>query len=189
MSAERQLKGTNFVGTLGAFGREYGEEAREELVAQLEGPLGEALRHGGLVASGWYGASWYAALLQAIVDQVGGGDSTARTLAREAVKSDLRTLFKVVRLVLSPEMALKHSLRISSRYVDGGAIEMVESKDGLTHFRFTEYHGYSGLMWWDFIGGIEAVLESMGARQTWARVVAGGQDGDDHLEVVLRWQT
>ncbi|RLB48513.1 MAG: hypothetical protein DRJ42_23040 [Deltaproteobacteria bacterium] len=187
MAAELKLKGINFNGTLGAFAEHYGDEARASLLASLEGEIGEALRGGMIIASGWYPASWYGALLAAIVDQVGGGDDTARTLAREAVKADFQTLFKVVRLFLSPEKAAQQAMRVSKRYVDGGVIEVVSQEHGEVQYRFREYHGYTRLMWRDFIGGIEGVLENMGAEDLRNRIITGGNDGNDHLDVAFRW--
>ena len=189
MATERKLKGINFVGTIDALGREHGDETRAAVVAALEGEVGEAIRSGAILASGWYPAAWYDALLRAIVKEVRGDATTVRTISREAVKVDFKTLFKVVRLFLSPQRALQQAMRISGRYVDGGEIDVVEAKDGFMHLRFREYRGYSRLMWWDFIGGVEGVLDGIGAEDITARFITGGGDGDHHLEVMLRWRS
>ena len=186
---ERKLKGINFLGTLGALEREHGEEARANVEKKLGGEVGQAVRQTAILASGWYPAAWYAALLEAIVEEVGGGEATTRSLSREAVKADFKTLFKIVRLFMTPQYALQQGIRVSSRYIDGGQIELVEASNGHAHYRFRDYHGYTRLMWWDFIGGIEGVLENLGAEELFARIVDGGRDGDHHLEVVLRWKS
>ena len=188
MAVERKLKGINFIGTLDAFTREYGVDRRARLVESLDGELGEAVRLGTILASAWFPASWYAALLTAIVDEVGGGTRTVHRLAKEAVAADFRTLFKIVRLFLTPQKALQQSMRVSSRYIDGGKIEVVEARDGLYHARLSEYYGYSRLMWWDFVGGVEAVLEGIGAENLTPKILSGGADGDHHLEFVMRWR-
>jgi hypothetical protein len=185
---ERKLKGINFLGTLAALERGRGEEARASVEKKLSGEVGDAVRQSAILASGWYPAAWYAALLDAIVDEVGGGEATARALSRDAVKADFATLFRIVRLFLTPQYALQQAMRVSGRYIDGGQIEVLEARPGHAHFRFREYHGYTRLMWWDFIGGIEGVLENLGAEDLSARVADGGRDGDHHLEVVLRWK-
>lgn len=184
---ETRFKGTNFVGTLAAFEREQGEEARAELVAGLGGELGDALRTGALVTSGWYPASWYAELWRAIEGRIGGGTETARRLSSEAVKHDLKTLFRVMKLVLSPKRALTQSVRMARRYVEGGELELLEVRDDLMHYRLTGYHGYTALMWWDFIGGVEGTLESIGAREVESERVSGGGDGDTGIEFIVRW--
>lgn len=188
MTTERKLKGINFTGTLKALQREYGDEAHQNVIAAVPGEAGEALQTRNILASGWYPASWYNALLRAIVAEVDGDKRTARALSRDAVRADFQTLFKIVRLFLSPEKAAQQGIRISSRYIDGGELEVVDAKDGLLQVRMREYHGYSELMWWDFIGGVEGVLENIGAEDLSSRVLAGGKDGDHHLEVVLRWR-
>lgn len=189
MAIERNLKGINFIGTLSALERDYGRDVRERVEKSLGGEVGETVRLGGLVASGWYPASWYGALLATIVRETRGDERTIRQLSNSAVTADMKTLFKIVRLFLSPERALQQSMRISSRYIDGGEIEVVQAGAGHIHYRFREYHGYDRLLWWDFIGGIEAVLENIGAKDLTVKIVAGGGDGDHHLEVVFRWHT
>lgn len=188
MPTERKLKGINFLGTLEALEREHEAETRARVEGQLEGQVGEAIRQHEVLASGWYPASWYAELLQTIVSEVGGGSDTARSLSRAAVATDFSTLFKIVRLFLKPEMAAKQGLRVSRRYVDGGTIDVVKANRGMMQIRFREYHGYTRLMWWDFIGGVEGVLCNMGAEDITSRILAGGSDGDHHVEVLLRWQ-
>ncbi len=189
MAVERKLKGINFTGTLKAFRREYGEEAHDNVIASVDGEAGEALASRSVLPSGWYPASWYAALLSAIVAETHGDKQTVRALSRDAVRADFQTLFKIVRLFLSPQKAAQQGMRVSGRYVDGGVVETVDANDGLLHLRMREFYNYSQLMWWDFMGGIEGVLESIGATDIATRVLSGGKDGDHHLEVVLRWRT
>ncbi len=189
MGNDRRLKGINFFGTLDAFEREYGRVARDALLEELSEPLRGAMTHGEVVASGWYPAAWYDALLQGIVARTGGDVDLARRLSREAVHNDFRTLFRVVRLFMTPARALQQSVRVASRYIDGGEIEVLEAQDQAVRYRFREYRGYTRLMWWDFIGGIEGVLTSLGCEDITARVLAGGNDGDHHLELQLRWRS
>lgn len=189
MAEERKLKGINFTGTLGALARQHGAPARANVEKRITGEAGEAIRHNAVVASGWYPASWYDAVLRSIVAEVRGDANTVRELSREAVKADFRTLFRIVRLFMSPQKALQQSMRVSSRYIDGGEIEVVSADEGSIHYRFREFYGYTHLMWWDFVGGIEGVLENLGAKNITARMVTGGQNGDHHLELMMRWQT
>ena len=66
MTTERKLKGINFLGTLKTLGKQHGPEVQKRVEARLPGELGETFRHGALLASGWYPASWYGQLLDAI---------------------------------------------------------------------------------------------------------------------------
>src|SRR5690606_3390320 len=130
---ERKLKGINFLGTLKALEREHGRDVRERVERSLDGELGESLRHGALVASGWYPASWYRALLACIVRETRGDEGMVRRLSNAAVSADMKTLFRIVKLFLTPERALQQSMRISSRYIDGGEIEVVAVGTGHIH--------------------------------------------------------
>jgi len=185
---ERKLKGINFIGTLKALERQLGRRVRERVEERLEGDVGDCVRHGALVASGWYPASWYDALLQTVARETGGGERTMRSLSREAVREDFATLFRVVRLFLSPERALQQSMRVSRRYVDGGEVAVLDVGPGRIHYSFCGFHGYTRLMWNDYVGAIEGVLESLGAEEISARTLRGGNDGDHQLEVLLRWR-
>jgi len=187
MTETRKLKGINFTGTLSALAREHGEEVREAVVRDLGGDAGDALRHGGIVASGWYPAAWYADLLAAIAASISGGSDHIRQLSREAVKKDFRTLFKVMSLFMRPQRALQQSIRVSRRYVDGGEIEILETRDDFMRMRLSEYYGYTNLMWWDFAGGVEGVLENLGAKAIDSCILSGGGDGDHEVEFQLSW--
>ncbi|MGE0789817.1 MAG: hypothetical protein AB7S26_29360 [Sandaracinaceae bacterium] len=183
----RRLKGINFFGTLAAFERELGAAARQKLEAELTEPLKSAMEHGEIVAAGWYPAEWYDALLRAILTQPGVDLPRLKRIAREAVIHDFKTLFRVMRMFIAPSTAASQALRVASRYIDGGKIAVVEADDGRVHFQFTEFWGYTHLMWLDFIGGIEGVLESMGCRDIASRVQSGGGDRDDTLSLVITW--
>ena len=185
---ERRLKGINFVGTLKALERAKGAEVRRAVEADIPDDAGEALRTGAVVANGWYPASWYGALLASIVHITREDDAFIASLSRDAVRADFQTLFRIVRLFITPQFALEQSLRVSRRYIDGGEIEVVDASPTHVHYRMRDYHGYTRLMWRDFIGGVEGVLETMGCRELTSSILAGGGDGQHHLEVQLRWR-
>jgi len=186
---ERKLKGINFNGMVASVRRAHGEPTLRRALGRVEGEVGAALRDGTIIATGWYPASWYGALLRAVSDELGGGEARIRELAREAVSADFRTLFRVIRLFLKPEKAVEQSTRVAKRYIDGGDIEVAAAGDGFIHYRIRDFDGYTRLMWWDFVGGVEGVLTNLGATDFDAQIVAGGGDGDAHLEVVLRWRS
>ena len=183
---ERKLKGVNFHGSLGAVERFHGADVRARIEAKVEGPGGDAIRAKGIVSGGWYPASWYDALLRAVEEEFPGEKRILRELARSAVIHDFKTLFKLISLVASPEFALKNATRVVARYIDGGTVTLVSAIEGKVHFRFTDYHGFTGRMWEDFIGGMEGILELMKLQRLPTKVLSGGGDGD-RLEVVLHY--
>lgn len=185
---EVKLKGVNFRGTLGALERLAGKDTVARTLAATGGPAGEALRVGEVVAGGWYPASWYAALLEAIETTTGKGPEFIRECSREAIRADFATIFKVISLFISPERALDNATRVMARYYDGGKLSVQEAREGFIRFRFDEYVGLDHRMWEDIAGGMEGVLISMRVLEPRAQIVGGGRDGDAHMVVELVWR-
>lgn len=183
-----EFKGVSFLGMLRTVQRHYDEETYATIVERLPGEVGEAFRNGALIASGWYSVRWYAAMAETIAEVVGGGGEALRPIARTAVFDDLSTIFKILRLVLSPEKALQMTMKVTSRYMRGGIIEVAEASDGLLRLRADRHHGFNQLLWWDLVGGAEGVLVSMKVEDIRARITRGGKDGDDWAEIVLQWR-
>lgn len=181
---ERRLKGVNFHGTLRALERRSGAEALARVRAGVGGEGGAALRDGGIVTNGWYPASWYDAVLVAIEAEHPGQRGILRDLSRSAVVDDFSTIFRLISLVMSPERALSNATRVMARYVDGGKVTVLEAKEGMIHFAFDEFHGYTPRMWDDFVGGIEGVLEMMRVQRLPTKLIGG--DGA-RAEVILRY--
>lgn len=184
---ERKLKGVNFHGTLKALERNHGEEVRTRVESNIDGEAGEAIRTKAVLTGGWYPASWYDALLRSIESEFPGRNHICRELSRQAVMDDFATLFKIISLVASPQMALKNATKIAGRYIDGGKIEMLSAKDGEMHFKFEEFYGYSARMWDDFIGGMEGILDLLKVQRLPTKVLSGGGNSDK-LEVLLRYK-
>ncbi len=178
------VKGINFSGLLAAYERAYGAERRTALERQVAEPVRAALASREILAAGWYPAAWYDALLRAVEAEEGEG--AIKALAGDAVTHDFQTLFRVVRLFLKPQLALRQSVRISSRYFDGGQLEVVSVDDGSIHYRLRGYHGFTRRIWLDFMGGVEGVLGSLGGNDVQSRVLAGGVGSD--LELIVTWR-
>lgn len=188
MPEPRKLKGVNFRGTIAALERNKGKELTQRVVARVPGEAGEAIRTGAIVAGGWYAGAWYGALLAAIDAETGGGPAFAKQLSREAVKNDMETIFKILSLFVSPQFALQNGVKVIKRYVDGGTLEVLSAQQGDVRFRFTEYYGYTHLMWCDFIGGMEGVLDAMHLAEVGSRIHSGGRDGDPDMEASALWK-
>ncbi len=155
-------KGTNIRGTLQSIERTRGVEARERVIANTHGELGDALRHGGILAGAWYPIAWHDAFLRAVEEAFPLEPRVIRTLSRDAVKSDFSTLFKLLKLVATPAFALTNATRVMSRYYDGGGrISVLEARDGYIHYRFDGYVGFTPRIWEDVVGGMEGVLEML----------------------------
>ncbi len=188
MSTEVKLKGTNFRGAIGATERLLGKPAMERALAAVRGPAAEPLRNGEVVAGGWYPASWYGALLEAIETTADRGPKFIREISAEAVRADLATIFKVLSFFVSPERALDNATKIMSRYYSGGTVSVLEARHGLIRFRFDDYFGLDRRMWEDIVGGMEGVLISMKVNSPVGKITAGGGDGDAFMVADLVWR-
>jgi hypothetical protein len=182
----RKLKGVNFRGTLGALERLRGKDTVAAVLARVPGEPGVALRDGAVLTGGWYPAAWYHALLVAIVEETGGGEPIVAQLARDAVMNDLETIFRILSLFVSPTFALQNAIKVLRRYVDGGTVEVLAARDGEARYRFTDFHGYTRLMWTDFVASTEAVALSMRLKDVKTRTPGSGGDGPS-LELVMTW--
>jgi hypothetical protein len=178
------LKGINFRGVLLAVEREHGKATAGNVLERVSGEGGESLRTGELVAGGWYPAAYYDALLKAVEEE--GLD--VRALAKAAIVHDFATLMRLFSFFISPEFALKNTVKVLSRYVQGGKVEVVDARSGRVHFRFQEFYGYTPRMWQDFLGGMDAVFQLMKVKSSVVRVLRGGKAGDDHFEVLLTYE-
>jgi hypothetical protein len=185
--AEPHVKGVAFRSTLNALRGVRGSDAVAATLDQLEAPFAESLRLGGLSASAWYPLASYRALLAAARRATRSGPELLRALGREASLTDFRGVYRVVAFVLSPQRLIAQAPRAWALYFDSGAIEIVEAREGMARARYTNCAGFDRNVWERAIGGSLGLLEVCGAQHVRLRVVSGGGDGDDSLDLEARW--
>ena len=183
---EARVKGVNFHGTLGALERRFGKSVLERVKARTKGDGGHALRTGAIVTGGWYPAHYYDALLEAIELELPTVPGLAHDLSYDAVTNDFQTLFRFISLVATPEWALQGATRVMTRYVEGGRVDVRESREGLVHLSFSGFHGFTKRMWEDWLGGLESVIDMMRVRRLPTKIVSGGGESST-CEVVIRY--
>lgn len=181
------IKGLNIIGVFAALERQCGRGAREDVQRLLPEDFRRAVDNREIIASAWYPLAWYTAMLPIIVEVTGGTESLVREISREAVNHDYKTIFRVVRMFLRPSLALQQAVRVNRRYLTGGQIEVFDADHDFIHYRFHSFHGFTRLMWRDYIGGIEGVLMTLGVKNFSPRILDGGEDDDHHMEIVVRW--
>lgn len=158
-------KGTNIRGVLSSLKRAYGDVLHAEVLRSIEGELGEALRHGAIVSSGWYPIAWHDETLAAIEAALPFEQNPIRKLTYDSVKRDFQTIFRVVSLVASPTFALPTATKVMARYYDGGRLSIPEARDGRVRFVFEDYFGFTRRLWDDVHGGLEGVVDLMGVER------------------------
>jgi hypothetical protein len=182
-----RAKGVNFRGAMKQLERRGGKALLERVLARVEGEAGVAMRTGEIVTGGWYPASWYDALLAAIEVEYPSDRTAIRTLTREAVTDDFKTIFKILSLVVSPSAALRNGAKVMARYWEGGRVALVEAHEGYAHFVFEDYLGFTPRIWDDVIGGIEAVVDMMDLVRLPIETRGATADGR-RLEVIVRYR-
>jgi len=184
---ETRMKGVSFLGVLGALERKHGASVAGAVRASIEGPFGEALRHNEILAGGWYRVGWYDQLLAAIERAMPGEKTVLRDLSHAAVTQDFQTLFRVVRLIGQPGWFLTTATKVMSRYIEGGKVEVLDRHEGEIRLRFDGFAGYGRRTWEDLRGGMEAIADLLQMKNVRTRFVAGGGDGNDFCEFLVRY--
>ncbi|HEY3494327.1 MAG TPA: hypothetical protein VGK73_06565 [Polyangiaceae bacterium] len=165
-----------------------GEAARTRADQLLSAELVEAFRYKTIMAAGWYPIGEYKALFRAFLGATGEGPELAREIGRLAARHDMAGVHKqIVARVVSPQMLFGMSQRVFSTYYDTGTFTMLESRRGFAHARAAGCLGWDACLWQEIIGSSESLLEIAGAKHVRMRVLGGGKDEDDFLELEARW--
>lgn len=176
-----------FRSTVNALASLRGQEAADRALALLSPELGQAMRSGGVAASGWYPVAWLRELHGAAQRACGAGPQLARAIGYEAAGADFRGVYRLLASLLSPETLLSLAPRVWRTYWDGGQTKLLEARKGMSRGLTFGCHGFDRSIWESIIGGSIALLEIGGAKNVRMRVVAGGGDGDDAMDCEARW--
>jgi hypothetical protein len=181
-------KGVNFRSFSKTLLRLRGQDTVRATFDLLPNDLRESLYYGSIVSSGWYPIDWYAKLHAAAQRATGEGPELSRQIAREALSWDFRNVHKFVRIALSPETLMRVSTYVMRFYYTMGRFEVLNARPGSGEAVFTGFEGFDRNLWQDTLGGVEAVLELAGAKETKITVLAGGGDGDSFLKAEAIWR-
>ncbi len=186
---EIRLKGQGFRGALAAIERLRGPEARVATIEGMSAEPREALTFGGIVPGGWYPVAWYRELHASAQRVARTGPELSRKIGREATRHDLAGVYSWILRFVSPETLLGQAPRILGLYCEGGRVEVVEKRSGAALLRFSQMVGNNHDLWEDMVGSNEQFVTSAQGKEVRSRVLSGGQDGDDAMELEVRWTT
>jgi hypothetical protein len=179
-------KGSNFIGLLKAVEKLHGAEALPRVFALLPTELAASLSQGQVLVVGWYPVSWYAELHAAIDRVLGGGPAAARALGHEATVSDFSSMHRLIASMLSVETVFGQTHRLMSLYWKGGSVERKELKGGYARVLFSDWQGFSRLVWEDIMGSTEGILTFCGAKNIRCRALAALEQ-QQTVEFEVRW--
>jgi hypothetical protein len=182
-----QVKGAPLRGVVGAIRRICPPGTVDKMLPQLPPEVATAVANDRFLAAGWYPLAHYRAIFGAAMSASGQGIELVRALSRDAMLQDFRGLYRLLTFVLSPEFIMRRSPSLFSRYYDTGSLAVAAARAGHCEAHYRGCAGFDRVLWENVAGGSSAVLEACGAKNVRVRVVRGGGDGDEELDLVCEW--
>ncbi|WP_437310177.1 hypothetical protein [Sorangium sp. So ce388] len=187
MTDEPRVKGVAFRSAYVSFGKLRGEPVQKLSLDEMCEPLRHGLRYGSIVSTGWYPIAWYKDLFQAIRRTSGEGKDLIHQIGRQCTRDDMSGIYKVIAALISPSALFSLGQRVFANYYSVGRVQVLQSRRGFTRARWIGCPGFDENMWTEVIGSCEQLLEIGGASHVRQRIIAGGGDHDEHLELTAHW--
>jgi hypothetical protein len=184
---EIQAKGLTFVSVLSAIDDLRGREFRDQVIAAMPEESGTALRYGSVIASGWYPIRWYRELFKAALE-IADKPDFAREIGRASVRREIKGVHRLLFKVLSVETLQKQGSRFFKAYFQPTDIKNERLGPGLGRTLFLRCTGFDRNLWQEQLGCCEELLAQSGVQLPRVRVLAGGTDRDDYMEMETRWR-
>ena len=185
-SHEPCAKGLAFRSVMNSLGRLEGAEAVVRAFGAMPAPLADALRYGGMTASGWFPITSYRAMWDGIQSATGNRRDVPKAIGRECVRSDLNVVHRFVMGALSTETVIRLATRIFNSYYDTGSATAEWVATRTIGVRWSGCTGFSRAMWTEVRGSVEMFAEvSSGGRATCSALKGGGDE--DSMEAEVRW--
>lgn len=181
---ESQVKGNSFRTLLAAVGALRSAGTRQRVECALPEDIRRMLA--GVVAGGWYPMSAYGRMHGTIARVCATGEAFARDLGRHTSQQDLKGFARLVFTFASPRQALGAAARIAPKYFRGTDLTVVDATPQSATLRCAGFAGSNALMWAEFGGGLEPLLEAAGGKAVRVHRLDGGGDSPD-AEFALHW--
>lgn len=186
-SLETRFKGITLRTRVRSIETLHGSQGVERVLTELPAEVSDALRHGALQVSGFYPIRWFREFNHAVERALDVPPSYSRELGRVGIKVNLTTVHKGLLTVFDPAWAVTRLPTLVRKYMDRGSIDVIETRKGYGHIKWSGFPGFDHSVWLGMLGNIEGGLELCGARNIRARITSGGADGDDSCEMVGYW--
>ncbi len=187
LASVARVRGHAFLGAYASLEGLRGQSAQRSALPRLVPSLRVMFEQHRLVEDEWYPIAWYKELLSAV--RVAGGDSEniVRAIGAECSRRDLSGPYRWFARLLRPQALFAGSMRFFRSYYDTGEVWVQGAGKGSAQAIWKGCQGFDRNMWVEVIGSCEAILEIGGARELSTRIMAGGNDGDAHMELRARW--
>lgn len=186
---ENRIKGVGIRGFVATVQRLKGDAQWQQVLASVPGEVGEALRYGRVIPSGWYPLRWYQWLHQACQSCGLGGRELPRAIGFENTKAELtRGVYKLLLRVVSPQAVVTQASTIFGKYYETGTMQVDDARQGAARVHWSDCADFDRNVWQDVIGGCEGALAAAGATDIVMTVLRGAGDGDTGAEVSAEWR-
>lgn len=187
MADDPKIKGVAFRSVFSSLGKLRGKLAQQSALAAFGEDLKNGLGYGAIVSGGWYPIAWYKELFQVIRKSTGEGKDLVHAIGRQCTRDDMAGIYSMLAKLVSPQSLFALSQRLFSSYYSVGQVEMVESRRGYSHARWSKCYQFDENMWTEILGSCVQLLEIGGAENVRARILSGGLDGSDVMEAAAHW--
>jgi hypothetical protein len=187
MDEAPRVKGVAFRSVYISLGKLRGEGAQRALLEGASDELRAGFSYGAIVPGGWYPIELYKELLRVIRSTTSEGKELVHEIGRQCTRDDLTGVYSMLAKVISPQSLFSLGQRVFSNYYSVGKVEVIESRRGYSHARWTDCHQFDENMWTEILGSCVELLELGGAKNVRARILRGGQDASDGMEARAHW--
>jgi hypothetical protein len=174
---EPRSKANNFNTCVATLLRLVGDERFAQVVAKLA-PETQAIVHRPPLATTWIATRHFAAVIETAGRELFGSDEAKIVdWARQAVGSDLRTIYRFFIRFMSPSFVIERAARVWSTYTqDNGTMRAVVVGDRIceVYYQGLGAEFVSPLYWAWQRGSILAAADATGVRNARAETLSGG---------------
>jgi len=169
-----RVKGVNFIMLLEAVVQIYGPEAKQRIEKGATDDLGNALRFGAIVASGWYDLSLYRSLWQLVGSQLTLDNSGIRRLTKKATALSIGGIYRTLAKITTPAMLISLGAKVFGNFYENAKFEVKTSRQGYILCEWYKCDGFDSHIWNHVIGGSVYFLEAAGGKSVECNVLEGG---------------
>jgi hypothetical protein len=187
MIEQARVKGVAFRSVFASLGKLRGNPAQQAVLAALSEELRNGFTYGAIVPGGWFPIAWYKELFRVIRSTTGERKELVHEIGRQCTRDDMSGIYSMLAKLISPQSLFSLGQRLFSSYYSVGKVEVIESRKGYSHARWTGCHEFDENMWTEILGSSVQLLEIGGAENVRARILLGGQDGADSMEAAAHW--
>lgn len=179
------FKGVAIRGVLGAAERQLGGEVVRRAIGELAGEA-ERYRREPILAGSWYDVAVYVEVHAALRRVSGRGHALARELGYGALRADMTGTYEWLVRKLSAKQLAAWGPRLLQIYCRGVHFDVIEERSHSRRVHFTIV-GADRAVWLDLAGGLEALLDLVGAQSPRVRVELAGGDVADEADIEMFW--